>query len=1178
MREPVYQAKKRTSKAGSAAAATRKPSVVLADHRRSVQGSGGGDPVQHVAASEASLEAELSRQHPTGHGAPNALPAPLQAGVEALSGHDMSDVRVHRNSSLPAQYQALAFAQGRDIHLGPGQEQHLPHEAWHVVQQAQGRVRPTRQMFDAMPVNDDAGLEHEADQMGARASSLGIPARTGFTLSAPGPAVASSPMQAQWIDHALGTMQFEGVSVDVLNQGGHFVWGYMKATLRQSAVMPSVAATIEEACLYLLQPTQVIATIESLTGFLNPYLKILQTIRTVVSLIPQAIRTLLLYGVGWAIHRFGEAYVPGAISESQIAGLLNAGADFPAKLGNIIDFLHKLCTNPTKALYQGLWQVAKAAGWTAAGSLTDWWYGSSGASGQKPAVGTSAQHDNGHAAKRSQQKMIEANLGWFWFEASEPKITQWDDKESKNKRGGLALDVHVGAKLFNHALEAKKAELRVPFKGEWKARIEGVELLSSTIGLGPFLSLGSVRVSNLVISEKGLDGAELEIMALKIAGDLIDVKQLSARYAAASKELAFDGAAAINLYGVKLASQFGLALNGHGGIESGSVGVIAKGTQIKLFKDRLLITNPAFEGSVIKNASPEVRLGADAALHLGALKVDGQRIGLRFAKDKRLVGELPELTLRADIDERSYATLVVIGGHVSADGFVASSVALTYSYGDKSSDEQGKQAGKPPEKLDKTTLSDLIPGFNMDWLRAAGLETLVIEASARDVELGEKGFELTKLDKKPDEKGANGVIKSGEKRADKNRTSVHLKKLSANVFGLHAGFDYEKGEGTLGGKYAFKSNIPGFGFYVPVLPGVSAGVSLAASFQLDASAQATMTRIAKLEQYPNDVPWALGGKAGLTAEGEVKLSAGLGVGVPMLASVHGDLYASVKAKLAAVADAGGMHGIVLINSNSYAMKLAQTPGNTPHIDYNLSAGISANIGAEIRGKFLFVFERRWWHCEIGKWDLGTYRLKGKIFAEEGGHYRIQSEQSGFDKQPEPPQVEHKEPKVADMVTALESSKSKIEDPLALWRMVHDTVDPTSELHPDTRRDLFSRIKQLNASGKDVDEFAHNVNEHVQGRTRGLSISFLMTHSEWVRYSTTHGIVGESARKAIQPIDKLVEEYHRAAQGQQVGVLDRLIEVAGNYMYERSKSRYPMVAKLINDAKREKARISQPAGR
>ena len=100
------------------------------------------------------------------------LPAQLRAGMEALSGMDLSGVRVHRNSSQPAQLNALAYAQGDDIHLGPGQEEHLPHEAWHVVQQAQGRVQPTMQLKSGLAVNDEAGLEHEADVMGAKALQM----------------------------------------------------------------------------------------------------------------------------------------------------------------------------------------------------------------------------------------------------------------------------------------------------------------------------------------------------------------------------------------------------------------------------------------------------------------------------------------------------------------------------------------------------------------------------------------------------------------------------------------------------------------------------------------------------------------------------------------------------------------------------------------------------------------------------------------------------------------------------------------------------------------------------------------------------------------------------------------------------------------------------------------------
>ena len=102
------------------------------------------------------------------------LPDNLKAGVESLSGFSMDDVKVYRNSDKPAQLNAHAYAQGTDIHLAPGQEQHLPHEAWHVAQQKQGRVKPTMQMKQDVPVNDDPGLEHEADVMGAKAISSSV--------------------------------------------------------------------------------------------------------------------------------------------------------------------------------------------------------------------------------------------------------------------------------------------------------------------------------------------------------------------------------------------------------------------------------------------------------------------------------------------------------------------------------------------------------------------------------------------------------------------------------------------------------------------------------------------------------------------------------------------------------------------------------------------------------------------------------------------------------------------------------------------------------------------------------------------------------------------------------------------------------------------------------------------
>lgn len=99
------------------------------------------------------------------------LPNGLKNGVEQLSGIDISDVRVHYNSSKPAQMNAHAYAQGTNIHVASGQEKHLPHEAWHVVQQKQGRVKPTT-VVNGAPVNDNINLEKEADIMGAKASKM----------------------------------------------------------------------------------------------------------------------------------------------------------------------------------------------------------------------------------------------------------------------------------------------------------------------------------------------------------------------------------------------------------------------------------------------------------------------------------------------------------------------------------------------------------------------------------------------------------------------------------------------------------------------------------------------------------------------------------------------------------------------------------------------------------------------------------------------------------------------------------------------------------------------------------------------------------------------------------------------------------------------------------------------
>ena len=92
------------------------------------------------------------------------IPSPLRKQFETKSGVSLDDVRVHYNSASPARFGALAYTRGNQVHIGPGQERHLPHELGHVIQQKQGMVKPNLRINEA-PVNFDPKLEEAADSM-----------------------------------------------------------------------------------------------------------------------------------------------------------------------------------------------------------------------------------------------------------------------------------------------------------------------------------------------------------------------------------------------------------------------------------------------------------------------------------------------------------------------------------------------------------------------------------------------------------------------------------------------------------------------------------------------------------------------------------------------------------------------------------------------------------------------------------------------------------------------------------------------------------------------------------------------------------------------------------------------------------------------------------------------------
>jgi hypothetical protein len=144
------------------------------EHQNDQQHGGSDTPVQKSTAPIRSLQPPDSGINFTVQKKENktGLPDNLKSGIESLAGMDLSDVKVHYNSAQPAQLNAHAYAQGNQIHVASGQEKHLAHEAWHVVQQKQGRVKPTKQLKSKVGVNDEPHLEKEADVMGMKAAQF----------------------------------------------------------------------------------------------------------------------------------------------------------------------------------------------------------------------------------------------------------------------------------------------------------------------------------------------------------------------------------------------------------------------------------------------------------------------------------------------------------------------------------------------------------------------------------------------------------------------------------------------------------------------------------------------------------------------------------------------------------------------------------------------------------------------------------------------------------------------------------------------------------------------------------------------------------------------------------------------------------------------------------------------
>ncbi len=181
------------------------------------------------------------------------LPTTVQQQMESAFGRDFTSVRIHEGEEAST-LGALAYTQGTHLYFAPGQYrpdrpsglQLLGHELTHVVQQAQGRVKPSSQS-SGIPINAEPHLEHEADVIGDRvARGQSLPPEFGhFLPSIPIQSATSLPAQRNGATFTYQgkTYDLQADQKDLIKQASHGLlkalkaeMGHEKAGLRKSAL------------------------------------------------------------------------------------------------------------------------------------------------------------------------------------------------------------------------------------------------------------------------------------------------------------------------------------------------------------------------------------------------------------------------------------------------------------------------------------------------------------------------------------------------------------------------------------------------------------------------------------------------------------------------------------------------------------------------------------------------------------------------------------------------------------------------------------------------------------------------------------------------------------------------------------------------------------------------------
>lgn len=618
------------------------------------------------------------------------LPAQLKAGMESVSGMDLSHVRVHYNSAKPAQLNAHAFAQGNNIHLGPGQEKHLPHELGHVVQQAKGQVKPTTQFFGAK-INDDPKLESEATAMGSQAMQTG------------GKAIqrAALPNPARSTEH-LNNAQPAQLSVV-----SDFTWSLLKNQLAPLG-LNYILTFADTKTLEMLSHYDTFQTIvDSVTSFSN-------TLSLAVSIwerIPAPVRTGILFITGKAL-----GYLPSQTAVEYSQNLL-VDADHGGGANRLLQAVHllKIAVDAANHPVSSAFKFGQYL-------YSSWW--DSAETTKKPTDEKKAEEPV--ADRKRDLAKLDLHIIWVNVKSVQLEKTEKDDKGETKKRGGLHAAFGLGYRLFSHQGSIGQTGglvLILPWEGGAILESnEKVRLVNEIVFGNNFFVVKQLDMTMLHIDNKGLDKLAFSLKEFSVGNNFASATDVSAKYKR-DDGLDFAGKLGVDILGWKASALLNLLLDDKGEFKLAKVDMSGsdepfKNTKAEISKeegfeleslqfnlkeltgldlaagiDKLKVNQHitgkgSIKGSNIPLLGDKIKLEeVDGSLEVETEEWTAAANAIKLAIEFAKVNAGGKFSLRYNSKERK-THLKLTGGyfHANYDGFSVDAAELSYNHDEKKFD------------------------------------------------------------------------------------------------------------------------------------------------------------------------------------------------------------------------------------------------------------------------------------------------------------------------------------------------------------------------------------------------------------------------------------------------------------------------------------------------------------